>query len=374
MKRLIFTVTNDLNYDQRMIRICTTLSRAGYDVILVGRQKKASLPLSDHPFNQVRLACYSEKGKLFYLEFNIRLLFYLIRQPFDGLCSVDLDTLLPGVLASRLKGKLLLYDAHEYFSEVPEVVDRPAIKKAWEILAQLLLPYVRKAYTVGPQLARELTNRYDLFFESIRNLPYSRSKTPISAKHSPPVILYQGALNEGRGLEESIEAMQQIEHAQLWLAGEGGLSASLRARVVEQDLQEKVKFLGYVRPENLPAITAQATLGLNLLHQKGLSYYLSLANKTFDYIQAGLPALNPDFPEYRDLHQKYGCLVLVPSLDPKAIAQQINTLLNHPRQLEHLIDKCYHARKDLCWEKEEIKLLQLYQDLFPLSPLNKGQA
>ena len=78
MKRLVFTVTNDLNFDQRMIRICSSLANAGYDVLLVGRRQRKSMPLDVKMFRQKRLACFFEKGKAFYFEYNVRLFVYLL--------------------------------------------------------------------------------------------------------------------------------------------------------------------------------------------------------------------------------------------------------------------------------------------------------
>ena len=43
--RIYFIVTNDLSYDQRMIRIATTLTQAGYTIKLVGRKLNNSIPI-----------------------------------------------------------------------------------------------------------------------------------------------------------------------------------------------------------------------------------------------------------------------------------------------------------------------------------------
>jgi hypothetical protein len=77
-KRLVFTVTNDLSYDQRMNRICTSLANAGYDVTLIGRKLADSINLDKKIFRQKRLTCIFNKGKAFYIEYNIRLFFYLL--------------------------------------------------------------------------------------------------------------------------------------------------------------------------------------------------------------------------------------------------------------------------------------------------------
>jgi hypothetical protein len=127
MKRIVFTVTNDLCYDQRMERICSALAENGYDVCLIGRADKNSNALDKRSYEQQRIICSFEKGKLFYIEYNFKLLWKLLFTKTDIICSIDLDSILPGYLASLLRGKTIVYDAHEYFTEMEEVVSRPII-------------------------------------------------------------------------------------------------------------------------------------------------------------------------------------------------------------------------------------------------------
>lgn len=362
--KIIHTVTNDLTYDQRMIRICTSLAKAGYEVVLVGRVLPDSVPLEERPFVQKRLRCRFHSGKLFYLEFNLRLLLWLLQQSFDMVCAIDLDTLLPAYLAARIRGKQNIYDAHEYFTEVPEVVDRPFTKWVWERVASSIIPRLQYAYTVGPQLAAIFHEKYKTPFATIRNLPWRQQQSV----QAPPaaqdlIVLYQGRLNEGRGLETAILAMHHIEGAQLWLAGEGDLSQALRNLVEQEQLQSKVRFLGYLRPEALQQVTQQAHIGLNLLENKGLSYYYSLANKAFDYIQAGLPSLQMDFPEYRALQEKYQTFVLVDQLIPQRLAELLNQLIQQRDQWLSQHQHCLEAREILCWEEEEKLLLNFYHQV-----------
>src|SRR5205085_12248823 len=112
-RKLIFAVTNDLSYDQRMIRICTTLAHAGYKVTLFGRKVPSSIPLLPRPYHQYRTHCYFNKSFLFYTEFNIRLFLYLLWKKADLVCAIDLDTILPCYLISAIKNIPRVYDAHE---------------------------------------------------------------------------------------------------------------------------------------------------------------------------------------------------------------------------------------------------------------------
>lgn len=363
-QRLICTVTTDLSYDQRMIRICNSLEQQGYSVLLLGRSLPDSLPLQAQAFEQKRLKCYFRKGKLFYLEFNLRLLWFLIRAPFHIVCAVDLDTLVPGFLVSRWKGKICVYDAHEYFTELPEVVDRPFTQWVWSQVAQWIIPRLKHAYTVGPQLAKLFEERYSTPFAVIRNLPLRQTdhiQPPIDRKEK--IILYQGSLNAGRGLDTAIRAMHQLKDTQLWLAGEGDLSLHLRELVRAEKLDNKVKFLGYLSPEVLRTVTLQAHIGLNLLENSGLSYYYSLANKAFDYIQAGLPSVQMDFPEYRALEEQYQVFILLEKLEASALVTSIRRLLDEQEYWMEVHQNCLAVREALCWEEEEQILREFYRSL-----------
>jgi glycosyltransferase involved in cell wall biosynthesis len=362
MARVYLTVTTDLNYDQRMMRICSSLASAGHRVCLVGRELPSSLPLQARPYEQRRLRCWFHRGKLFYLEYNIRLFCWLLFRRWDTLCSVDLDTLLPGFLLHRLLGRKLVYDAHEYFTEVPELQERPRIKALWEALANWIIPRLKHCYTVGSGLAQLMEARYSVPFGVVRNVPRASPFPDEPRTLSWPVILlYQGALNEGRGLEAMLEAMTLLPEAELWLAGEGDLSELLRRRAEALNLGERVRFWGFLLPEALQALTPQASIGLNLLENKGLSYYYSLANKAFDYVQAGLPSLQMDFPEYRRLNEEYEAYLLVPNLEPETLANQIRRLLDEPGLYAHLHQNCRAAAQTWTWEQEEGGLLQYYE-------------
>jgi hypothetical protein len=188
-----------------MQRICSTMQRNGYDVLLVGRTRPDSAGLVQRTFRQHRIVCWFTKGAAFYAEYNIRLFFFLLFAKCSVISAVDADTLLACALASNAKKKLV-FDAHEYFTEVPELTGRDAIKKIW----QRVLDYgVKKAvacYTVGPELGRLFSEQYGKKFEVVYNMP--ERKTVPENNQPGRVVLYQGDLNEGRGLEETIEAMK----------------------------------------------------------------------------------------------------------------------------------------------------------------------
>ena len=147
--------------------------------------------------------------------------------------------------------------------------------------------------------------------------------------------------------------MHQLPDLELWLAGEGDLSEALRAQVRQEKLESRVRFLGKLEPEVLAQLTPCAFVGINLLDGSSKSYYYSLANKTFDYVQAGVPSIHLDFPEYHRLNAQWECFALLPELQIETLVGTIRHLLEHPAYYQRLCFNCREAAKEWNWEKEK---------------------
>lgn len=361
-QHIICTVTNDLVYDQRMIRICTALVDAGYQVTLVGREKTNSKELSKQAFEQVRLKVSAQQGKFFYMQFHFALKRWLLSQKYDILYSVDLDTLMACGQVSKKRHIPLVYDAHEYFTEVPELLGRPYVKAIWAWIAKKYIPQASICITVSETLGEVLSQKYNKPFEIIRNVPFFRESIKIK-KSTPKIILYQGVLNKGRGIEASIQAMKYLDGVVLWLVGMGDLERELQQLVIHENLVEKVIFKGHIQPQELPQITNQAWLGINLLEGKSLNYYYSLANKFFDYMMAGVPSLNMNFPEYTQILSLFPMGMTTETLVPQKIANIIQELLDNPTTYTQMVQATRKGKEIFNWHQEQQKLIQVLNGL-----------
>ena len=363
--KIVCTVTNDLSHDQRMHRICTTLAAAGHSVTLVGRWLPDSPPLPDRPYRQHRIRCRYRRGKRFYLEYNWRLWRTLRGWDFDYLNSVDLDTLPAGYLLDRPHW---VYDAHEWFSETPEVVGRPLVRRAWQLLGRWLVPKTTARYTVAEILSEKLSDEYGCSFGVVRSLPVRR---PVPDRPPPAekILLYQGMLNPGRGLDVAVAALAGLPDCRLWLVGSGPEEAGLRELADRLGVGDRVTFHGFQPPDRLPAYTRAAWLGLNLLDAVSPSYYYSLANKSLDYVQDGLPSVQMDFPEYRAINDRHDCYLILHKLAPAPLARLIESV--DETRYGELRRNCARAAEVLCWEREGERLL----GYFPLPrPLSEGEG
>ncbi len=367
---IIFTVTTDLSYDQRMQRICTSLANDGYKVLLVGRIKKESVPLTPQLFQQKRLNCLFEKGKLFYVAYNLRLLIYLLFKKTDAICAIDLDSILPCYVVSALRKKIRIYDAHELFCEMKEIATRPAIYKVWKAIEKFTVPKFTNGYTVNQPIANEFKTLYGVNYDVVRNIALYRETTTALSEYVNDIIapgekffLYQGSVNEGRCFETLIPAMKNVG-CRLIICGEGNFMEQTKALVALHHVEDKVIFMGNVPPDKLRAITRIAYAGITLFDDAGKSNYYSLANRFFDYLQAGIPQLCVGFPVYEEINNRYPIALLVNDLGSTNLALQLNNLLNDGFLYNQLADGCKQAKLVFNWQEEEKKLLAFYKTLW----------
>ena len=306
------------------------------------------------------------KGFLFYAEFNLRLFFKLLFTKKDILLANDLDTLLPNFLISRLFNKKLVFDSHELFSEIPELVERPKVKWFWRSLEKWIIPKLKNCYTVSESIVNHYKNLYNTNFVVIKNYPSASNETVDS--YSLPfefsekkIIIYQGAVNIDRGLELMLDAMQFVNDAVFMIAGIGDVLEELKLKVTEENLETKVLFLGRRSPDELKMITPKANLGICLEEDVGLSYHYALPNKLFDYIQAQIPVIVSDLPEMRKTVNDYGVGIVLKERTPENLAKLLNEMLKNgedPWKME--LEK---ASKELIWERESEKLKAIFQNL-----------
>src|SRR6185312_9272297 len=310
--------------------ICNSLAENGYAVKIIGRRFKNSPALEKKNYQQKRLQLFFKKGFGFYFEYNLKLFFYLLFQKTDILCCIDLDTILPVYFVSVLKNKTRVYDAHEYFSQLKEIITRPKIYRVWHFILK----------------------NYEVKYEVIRNVPLLKPVSVSTERRSEKIILYQGSVNEGRGFEYLIPAMKNI-NAVLHIYGDGNFLEQAKKIAVENQVQEKVFFKGKFLPNELNLITAQAYIGINLVDAFGKNQLLSLANKFFDYIQNEVPQVTMDFPEYKRINNEYEVALL--------LEKSLKILLENETLYFLLKQNCIKALAEYNWQNEEKKLINFYK-------------
>jgi glycosyltransferase involved in cell wall biosynthesis len=264
------------------------------------------------------------------------------------------------------------------------------VKKIWEWLEKRLVPGVDAAYTVCRPIAEIYTATYGVNFAIVLNVPFPEAQTrqggspgkdpgePEVATGTPeaasseeiivrrkknagdprlksrklPLIIYQGALNKGRGLEQAIRAMELLPEAELIIAGGGDLENELQELVASRGIKN-VRFTGRLSAEALRPLTRQAMLGISVEEDLGLNYRYALPNKLFDYIQVRIPVVVSDLPEMSRLVKKYDIGLIAPSHDPEALAATFREALNNDTLRQKWSFNLETAAHELNWDKEK---------------------
>ena len=337
MPRVLLSVINDVHTDNRIHRTATVFQERGYDVSVVGRQWPNPAPV-ERSYAVHRFACRRNKGALFYVEYQIRLLRYLLKESFDVYVANDLDTLLPMSIVAFLRKKPLFYDSHEYFCGVPELAQRPAVRAVWLAVERFCMPFVTEAVTVSPPIARAYFEQYGIPFTVVRNVPLHRpdvgpdqpnlAKEWNFGKPDAPVVLLQGAgINVDRGAEEAVLAMRELPDAQLWIVGSGDVLPQLHALVALHGLEDRVFFHDRVPASELREFTRRARVGLSLDKPTNPNYRWSLPNKLFDAFHAGLPQVVSPVEEVARTVQEYGAGWVLNSVTPEDLAHVLRNVL-----------------------------------------------
>lgn len=364
-KIAIVSVINDLVTDNRVNRTCQTFNESGYHVVLVGRKLPGSLPLPDWPFESKRMRLFFTKGPAFYAFFNLRLFFLLLFKRADILYANDLDTLLPNFLMSRLKKIPLIYDSHELFCEVPELMSTPLKRKIWLKLEGWIVPRLHACITVNQSIADIFEKKYGVKFHVVKNIAKApenftpKTRSELGLPEDKKIILLQGAgINIDRGAEELVEAMKSVENTLLLIIGGGDVWPLLSERISAGKLEHKVKLIGKLPKSELLHYTFNADLGLSIDKDTNLNYHYSLPNKLFDYIQAGVPVLASRLPEIERIIADYNIGDFIEDHQPTTIAAKLNTLLGSD-VLKGYRQNMARAQSTLRWENEKKQLLEV---------------
>ncbi|GAA0289842.1 glycosyltransferase involved in cell wall biosynthesis [Gracilibacillus halotolerans] len=424
MKRVGMFVWNHFTNDARVMRECTTLSQNGYDVELiciddpddptikryeeinehfrVHRMKRYPsallflqkvyrfvvgkrwpiipfglvwaylvylLPWIILPLTLLAVILLKTKARVIWVRgaLILRMMWKGHRGNYDIYHSNDLNTMPQGYVSAkwRFKKKPLIYDSHEvqtsrtgYDSPWYEKFERFFIKRMDAMMVENdtrakynedlygFYPYVLHNYPT--EQISEGTDKVDL--HSMLNLPPDEK-----------ILLYQGGIQIGRGLDKLVEAYPKFKEGTLVFIGDGRIKEELQQKVKENNLEDGIRFLPKVPLKDLPKYTRNGYLGFQVLNNICFNHYSASSNKLFEYMMAEVPVVACDFPEIKKVVEGNEIGITVDSHNPEDIARGVNYMLEHPEERDRFSKNCIPARGNYNWENEQENLLEVYE-------------
>lgn len=369
MKRVVVSVINDLSFDQRVDKVCTSLTEMGYEILLIGRKLPDSVPVN-REYATKRMNLLFKKGALFYAFFNFRLFWLLLFTKADVLHANDLDTLLANRLVSKIRRIPLVYDSHEYFTGVPEIQNKRFVKSVWTRIEKSIFPKLKHVLTVNQSIANLYKDEYEVDVKVLRNVPLSqniqksKSRIDLGMPLDKKVIILQGAgINIDRGAEELLEAIALMNEVVLYIVGSGDVIDILKKRALKEDLNGKVIFVGRKPYQEMMEYTMNADVGVTLDKDTNINYRFSLPNKIFDYIKAGIPVLSSDLVELKRIIEQYQLGCVANSHTPMDIKKGLESIWSDEEKFLSYKENTQKAMQELTWDKEVEVLKNIYLEL-----------
>jgi len=359
--RIIMLMTSDGIHDRRMQRIKSTLEHQGCEVLMVAR-RIPSLTSNVSMEDVFHITTSRTTGPLMYYSFNRQAAKFVLSQSFDILYAVDLDTLYAAHIILKNKKVPFIFDAHEYYTEVPELHNRILKKWIWKSLGKNIIPKSQVCWTVSQHIAERLSARYNAHFEVVRNVPPLRDVQVRKENRANWTILYLGVLNKGRGLEVMISCLRNLKDVHFLILGKGDLEEKLQQHARSCGVEDQCEFVGWVPDHEHANYFARADMAINLLVADSESYRLSLANKFFDYVHAGLPSIQMNYPEYAAHIKKYEVGYTIESLTEEALLDAVQCMKDQTI-LKKMRQACEEAKAEWNWEKESQHMLGLMRPL-----------
>ena len=311
---------------------------------------------------KTKLKAVLMRGSIF-----LRMIFKGYKNKYDIYHSNDLNTLPQGYICSkiRFKRKQLIYDSHEvqtsrtgYDSKLHGKLESFLINKIDSMIVEnhTRAKYNKDLYGFYPNVIHNYP-----FKQEVKHMEKASLREMLLLPSDEKILLYQGGIQAGRGLENLVKAIPLIKEGTLVFIGDGRIKPKLESMVKEMRLEGRVKFLPKVPLADLPKYTKNAYLGFQVLNNTNFNHYSASSNKLFEYMMSEVPVVACSFPEIQRVVEGEQIGLCVDSHDHESIANGVNELLERHDTWQEMSNNCYAAKEKYNWEEEKDEFLKVYK-------------
>lgn len=284
----------------------------------------------------------------------------------DAFHAHDLNTLGVAMRAkSKTRGAFLVYDSHELHTARSRagMIERAMARKR----EAELIPHADHVVVASPAYGSELVRMYGIeSYTTIRNVPRFVAVRPqdlhtsLGIPRDLRVLIYQGSIQEHRGIEQTVDALRLLPGCFLLVAGYGHHRPALERYVRDRGLGDRVRFVGPYPHEELLELTAGASVGMCCIVDSSLSYRLSLPNKLFEYVLCGIPVVASNFEEMGAFVREQDVGEVCDPNDPSSIAAAVQRITERPAREAVCRRNAEKAARIHNWQIESRALLRIY--------------
>ena len=373
-------VLNNFTNDARVHKEASTLARVGHNVTVLALWQSGIVENENqNGYRVIRLRLRSRPWQnrllsppIKYLEFALQVWRLAGRQPAQIYHANDANTLPAAWIAVKRNHAKLVYDAHELETgrDFGGGYVTGLYRYIWSWPERLFIRRAHIVLTVSPSIRNQLSRLYNIPLPQVIlncpekiQIPYSnRLREELNITETHKILLYQGRVTVGRGIESFCTAVQLVENVSGVVLGDGTALDTFRDRVRSGEWQ-RLHFPGKVPLADLPSYTSSSDLGIVLTQDTCLNHRFSIPNKLFEYMHAGIPIIASDLPEIGRIISETETGEVCDSNDPHAIATAIQMVLSDSTYYNQLQKNACKAADNYNWQKEGKKLLDEYAKL-----------
>jgi glycosyltransferase involved in cell wall biosynthesis len=268
----------------------------------------------------------------------------------------------------KFHGKRVLYDVRE---DTPAVIRdrywiplwaRPAVAWAIDIAEKLSGRILDGIVAATPHIGQRFPRSKTVV---VQNFPLLGETFPVSCSYleRPPLVLYIGTISPSRGVLELIDAMGLLpETLQARLAIGGEFEPPELVQEARQSPGwKRTDYAGWQNRRGLLDLLSRARVGVVPILPTP-NHMDSQPIKLFEYMLAGLPVVASNLPRQGEIVQEARCGILVEPGQPKALAEAIQWLLEHPAEAQAMGNRGRQAvLQTYNWDSQAQLLLDLYR-------------
>jgi len=362
----------------RIYNEARTLVEAGYDVTLIAWDRDESCPAFENidgiKVERIPLRAGFIKGPinaLKHIPFNAKLLKRVVSCDADVIHCFNLDTMLVGLAAAKVRRRKVTLDLCE-----------PSYYSNW---SKRYLPLTK---SIG-WLERLLCKRFDCVF--VHNLYQMRrfkeygvkNLEQISSAPQAKMIVEAPSLNSdgkqitlGRlgsiypesGLEETVAAVRyMIERGasiKLLLAGKIMEEYRSTFESLIQPIHAHTEITGPYHPEHLRELYARVDLSIQLYRLTDWYKHIT-PTKFFESLAHGVPVIVSEMGDLRELIEKHQCGIVVDETNPQTVLDGMEQAIQEPERIEQMATNGLRlVREEYNWDVMGNRLLRRYNDMF----------
>lgn len=387
MKKVTMFVWNNFVNDARVLREASALADLNYTVTIIAKKELSEMHLPSS--EKIRKGVVVNRPLK--LEFpekitskikssvitkhipNMLLMFKMImlgrKYNTDVYHAHDLNTLIQGIVSAklRLKRKKLIYDSHEvqtsrthYSFEKIYRIEKLLLKFVDKVIVEndTRADYHKDLYKSRPTPIHNYSELYNI--DEVKAFPL---REVYSIPEDTKIVLYQGGMQEGRGLFKLLDAFKNIENGKLIMLGDGKERQNLLDYHRELKLENKVIFIDRVPYQELRSYTKSADIGIQFLENTNFNHYSASSNKLFEYLMAHVPVIGSDLPEIKRVIEEEQVGLIVQEANTVQLNGAIQILINDDELRTTLKRNTESAKRKYNWENEKRILNNIYSEI-----------